>query len=87
MINTSIVNNKITLEYLQDWLIGQVAERLDMDKEDIDIDEPFDSYDLDSAQAMILIGRLEKLLDRKINPVLLFNYPNIAELSQRLMTV
>ena len=73
-----------TAQTIQAWLITQLAERLEIDPEDIDIHEPFDNYDLDSAQSMLLLGKLEKWLGRNFNPVLIFNYPTVAELAQRL---
>lgn len=73
-----------TAETIQGWLISQLAERLEIEPDDVDINEPFDNYDLDSAQSMLLLGKLEKWLGRNFNPVLIFNYPTVAELSQRL---
>ncbi|WP_341529636.1 acyl carrier protein [Nostoc sp. UHCC 0302] len=71
-------------ETIQAWLVAQFAERLELDLEDIDISEPFDNYDLNSAETMILLSKLEKWLGRNFNPTLIFNYPTIAELSARL---
>jgi acyl carrier protein len=73
-----------TVEEIQLWLIDQLAERLELEPEDIDMYEPFDNYNLDSAQALILLGRLENWLGREFNPVLIFNYPTVAELADRL---
>jgi acyl carrier protein len=72
------------LETIQVWLVTQFAERLEIDPEDIDICEPFDNYGLNSAETMILLGKLERWLGRNLNPTLIFNYPTIAELAQRL---
>lgn len=74
-----------TQDEIQAWLIDQLAERLEMEPADIDINEPFDNYDLDSSQALILLGRLEKWLGREFNPVLIFNYPSVEQLAQRLV--
>ncbi|MBD2519333.1 acyl carrier protein [Nostoc sp. FACHB-973] len=71
-------------ETIQAWLVNQFAERLEIDPEDIDIHEPFDNYDLNSAETIILLGKLEKWLGRNLNPTLIFNYPTIAELAERL---
>ncbi|MBE8987609.1 acyl carrier protein [Nostoc sp. LEGE 12450] len=73
-----------TLETIQIWLVAQFAERLEVDPEDIDTCEPFDNYGLNSAETMILLGKLERWLGRNLNPTLIFNYPTIAELAQRL---
>jgi acyl carrier protein len=75
-----------TLEEIQNWLVQQLAERLDLAPDEIDIHEPFDNYNLDSAQSLILLGRLEKLLRQELNPILIFNYPTVAELAERLFS-
>ena len=59
-----------------------MSENVDLD--DIDIEEPFDNYELDSRKALVLLGRLEKWLGKELNPVVIFNYPTIAELATRL---
>ena len=73
-----------SVEEIQNWLLAQISARLNLDIEEIEIDESFDSYDLDSAQAMGLLSRLEIWLGRELNPVLIFNYPTVAELAERL---
>ena len=77
-------NQSRSAETIQTWLLVEFAERLEVESDEIDVHEPFDSYDLNSAQTMILLAKLEKWLGCKLNPILIFNYPNIAELAQRL---
>ncbi len=71
-------------EEIQDWLVAQIAEQLDLDPEDIDIQEPISEFGLESIQAMIVVSRAEKSLGLKIPPTLVWNYPTIELLSQRL---
>ena len=73
-----------TIEDIQNWLIEQFAQQLDIDSDDIDIEESFDNYGLDSSQTLVLLGRLEKWLGKELSPVLIFNYPNISDLTKRL---
>ncbi len=73
-----------TVEDIQNWLIAEFAQQVDVDPDDIDIEEPFDNYELDSSKALVLLGRLEKFLGKELNPVFIFNYPTIAELAERL---
>lgn len=73
-----------TAEDIQDWLINQLAKQLEIKPDEIDIDQPFDHYNLDSVRALSMLGKLEKWLGCNFNPVLIFNYPTIAELAQRL---
>lgn len=78
------IQSPCTVEDIQNWLIDQFAQQLDVDPDDIDIEEPFDNYELDSSKALVLLGRLEKWLDKELNPILIFNYPTITQLAERL---
>jgi acyl carrier protein len=73
-----------TAESIQDWLIDQLAVRLDLDPDDIDIDASFESFGMESAEALVMLTQLEQWLGRTVPPVLVWNYPTIAQLSQRL---
>lgn len=74
-------------EAIQTWLVNNLAERIEVDPDDIDIREPFESYNLDSAQVLILASELEEWLGAELSPTLLWNYPTIEKLSQRLATM
>ncbi len=69
---------------IQAWLVTNLAELISLETDEIDINENLENYGLDSAQAMTLVSKLEKLLGFQPAPVLLWHYPNIASLSQRL---
>jgi acyl carrier protein len=73
-------------ESIQDWLIEQVAQRLDLDPDEIDNQAAFESFGMESADALVLLNQLEQWLGRSVPPVLLWNYPTIAQLSERLAT-
>lgn len=69
---------------IQAWLITNLAELIGVETDEIDIRENLENYGLDSAQAMTLVSKLEKMLGFQPSPVLLWHYPNIESLSQRL---
>ena len=73
-----------TAEAIQAWLVEQIAEQLKVETDEIDVGVPFESLGLDSAQAMIIFTRGEKLLGFLPAPVLLWHYPTIELLSERL---
>jgi acyl carrier protein len=73
-----------TTESIQDWLIEQVAQRLDLDPDEIDSHASFESFGMESSEALVLLNTLEQWLGRSVPPVLLWNYPTIAQLSERL---
>ncbi len=70
---------------LQNWLVDQIAERLGLESDEIDIDEDFADYGLNSIEAVNLSGDLENMLGRRLPPTILWDYPNIAALAQYLV--
>ncbi len=69
---------------IETLMVSNLAEILMISVDQIDIDEHLENYGLDSLQAMMIIGKLEQLLGFKPSPVLLWHYPTIASLSERL---
>jgi thioester reductase-like protein len=69
---------------IQKYLVSNLADILKLSVQEIDVSESLESYGLNSAQAMILVGKVEKLLGFQPSPVLLWHYPTIEALSQRL---
>lgn len=63
------------------WLVAQLAERLDLPAEDIEIHKDFTEYGLNSIEAVNLSGNLENFLGRRLDPTLLWDYPNIHALA------
>ena len=88
-MNQPIINStakqSYTAEAIQAWMVSQLCEQLGVEPDDIDVREPFDSYGLDSAQAMVLASKAEKLLGFRLSPILLWHYPTIEALAQRLV--
>ncbi|WP_066380744.1 thioester reductase domain-containing protein [Anabaena sp. CA = ATCC 33047] len=69
---------------IQAWMVSHLAELLSVDADEIDPSVNLESYGLDSAQAMTMVSQLEKLLGFQPSPLLLWHYPTIESLSQRL---
>ncbi|MDB9373133.1 phosphopantetheine-binding protein [Nodularia sphaerocarpa] len=84
-ISNSSASQTYTVEQIQAWLVSQIAEQLNIQLDEIDVKEPLDSYGLDSVQAIMLANKAEKFLGFKLSPMLLWHYPTIASLSQRLV--
>ena len=70
---------------IQEWLTSYLAALLDMPSEEIRIDEAVASYGVDSSSAVGLVCDLEKWLDRKLDPELVYSYPTIESLSRYLV--
>jgi acyl carrier protein len=74
----------ITEEDIQDWLVTKIAEQLGKNSDKIDIKAPFDSYGLESVQAMSIASLGRKYLGLNLSPLLIWSYPNIESLSRYL---
>jgi acyl carrier protein len=81
----AIAQTPITVEAIRTWLVNQIAEQLEVDSTYIDTDITFDNYSLDSAKALLISSRLEKLIGIPLSPTLLWHYRTIDSLAQRLV--
>ena len=69
---------------IQTWLVTRLAEQLDVPPEEIDIRQDFTEYGLNSIEAVNLSGGLEHFLGCRLEPTLVWDYPNIYTLVQYL---
>lgn len=74
----------LTEKEIQTWLISHLAMYLKIPPDEIDIQEPFSTYGLDSAVAVSLTGELGQLLGCELEITLFWEYPDIETLSQYL---
>lgn len=68
------------LSWIHEWLI----QELKLTPQSIDNDRPLVSYGLDSVHAMMLVGDLEDLLQRRFSPTLAWDYPTVRALAAHL---
>ncbi|MFO1518604.1 MAG: SDR family NAD(P)-dependent oxidoreductase [bacterium] len=78
--------NIYPLEVIQDWISKKIGERLNLSPEQIDYDQAFTLYGLDSKDAVGFSGELEDWLGLKLVPTLLWQYPNLRSLSAYLFS-
>jgi acyl carrier protein len=55
-----------------------------MQPDDVDLSQPFASFGLDSARALVLVADLETWLGRRVPPIVLWNYPTVEVLARHL---
>jgi len=75
---------QVTSEVAQEWLVEKLAFRLGVDKSEIDVNQYFDEFDLDSTEALILAGELESWLGFELEATALWYHPTIAALSDHI---
>ncbi|MEH2162868.1 MAG: AMP-binding protein [Nostoc sp.] len=83
-VNSESFPPTFTEEAIATWLVSHLALSLKVSPDNIDIQEPFAVYGLDSAVAVSLTGELAQWLGCELEPTLFWEYPNIEELAQYL---
>ncbi|MFS0518990.1 AMP-binding protein [Nostoc sp. UIC 10607] len=73
-----------TEEVIASWLVSHLALSLKVSPNEIDIQEPFAAYGLDSAGAVSMTGELAEWLGCEIEPILFWEYPNIESVANHL---
>lgn len=66
---------------IQCWLQLCIAESIHIGAEEVDVTLPFSYYGLDSVASLCISGELEIWLGRELPQTLIWDYPNIEELS------
>lgn len=71
----------VTPETLRLWLIDRLAAQIKVPASEVDTAKSFEAYGLDSMVAVEVSGSLEKIVERRLSPGLLYEFPTIDELS------
>jgi acyl carrier protein len=74
-----------TLEEIESFLVQYVSVRAEIGAASVDKRRAFDTYGLDSADAIELVGQLEDFLGRPLHASLPYTHPNIAALASHLV--
>jgi acyl carrier protein len=78
------IDGPLTQESLRAWLVTELASRVDCAESDVDTAKPFDAYGLDSRAAVQVSGALEKVVERRLSPAILFDHGTIDDLAAYL---
>jgi 8-amino-7-oxononanoate synthase len=78
------LGSSLSRETIEGWLIDKLAELLEIEPHEINVQKDFSEYGLDSVEAINLSGELENFLDFRLSPTLLWDYQNIEDLAQYL---
>lgn len=82
---TKLAGGPITADRLREWLVGQLSTYLDLPAAQVDPDKDFESYGLDSRVGLQISGKLEKLLERRLSPAVLYEHSSINALVGHLV--
>ncbi|OLT38265.1 polyketide synthase [Actinomadura sp. CNU-125] len=78
------LDGPLSTESLRAWLIEHLAARVGAAPADIDTGKSFEAYGLDSRVAVQVSGALEKVVERRLSPGLLYEHQTIDDLSAHL---
>ena len=78
---------KATQQEIETWLKSNLAEQIGVAPGDIDPEQNFTLYGLDSMMALMLAGDLEEWLEIPISPTLAWDYQTIRSLSNHIATL
>lgn len=81
---TAIIEGPLTHETLRAWLVTELARRVDCAESEVDSAKPFDAYGLDSVAYVELSGALEKVVEYRLSPAILFDHETIDSLADYL---
>ncbi|MCI0725428.1 MAG: AMP-binding protein [Chloroflexi bacterium] len=73
-----------TVVEIETWLLAGLSQRLKVPIAELDPQEPFTRYGLDSAESVSVIGELETWLGLSLPPTLAWDYPNPRVLARYL---
>ncbi|MGI2029241.1 acyl carrier protein [Endozoicomonas acroporae] len=71
---------------VREWLSQRLAKQLKIDVSAIDSAKPFEQYGLDSMFAVKVTGELEKVVEQRLSPALLFENTCIDDVARVIAT-
>jgi acyl carrier protein len=87
LTDSTLSESAMSTAAIEQWLIAHIAKLAKQDIDEIDVNQPFSHYALDSVATVGLTADLEDLLDIPLQPTLLWDYPTIASLARHLTTL
>ncbi len=79
-----VIDGPLTHESLRTWLVSELARRVKCTEAEVDTAKPFDAYGLDSRAAVQVSGALEKVVERRLSPAILFDHGTVDDLASYL---
>ncbi len=78
------MTEKRTKQEIIDWVVDWIAEEVKLDKEDVDIEQPFVNFGMGSRQAVLLAAELEDFTGVTLEPDAAWEFPTIASLAENV---
>lgn len=75
----------LTVEDVQNWLVEKIAHKMGVERSEVSVDEFFDSFGLDSTEALVLGSELEAYLGFELETTALWYHPTPAQLAKYIV--
>src|SRR5437870_5629604 len=69
---------------IEAWLVREIAQVLDVPESEVECDRNILDLGVGSRRVVAISGRLQKWLNLKLPPTILFEYPTVEELAAHL---
>jgi acyl carrier protein len=73
-----------TADAVQDWMVDYLSKLLQIPRESVTVDVPFDSFGLDSATLVGMTGDLSTHLGIDVDPTLAYDHPSIEKFARAI---
>jgi len=79
-----MITNQVNKESIQSWFLTNLAQKLKIDINEIDVQASFMDYGVSSIVMVEIEGELEEWLEVELDPTLLWDHPSIESLAEYL---
>jgi len=79
-----MTSSERTSDEIMAWLQARMAQTLECDTSEVDVDAQFDQLGMDSLAILIATGELAEWLDTELEAMTLYQFPSIRKLSVHL---
>lgn len=76
-----------SIENIREFITKTLADILSIEPVKVDMNLDFDSYGLDSASAVIMLGELEDIIDMDLSPSVLYEHDSVNRLSTHVASL
>ncbi|MGI5459786.1 acyl carrier protein [Streptomyces sp. CA-249302] len=75
--NESTTDGPVTEEAIRAWMVDYMVNKLSVDPATVDTSRSFEDYGLDSRTGIQMCGKLEKFVELRLSPALLYEHGSI----------
>ncbi len=77
---------EVTVENLEDFILKRISAETGIAIEDLNAEDEFVKYGIDSLKTVLIIDELEKWLGIEVNPLYFWSYPTTKSFCQHLLS-